>query len=792
MRLLKSPYLPIIALILMITALYWQFFLLGKIPIPADLLAGAYFPWLDYKWGFAVGVPVKNPLISDVFSQFFIWKYLAVDFLRSGQLPLWNSFSYSGLPLLATYYSATLQPFNLLLLLPKYWGWGLFIFGQTFLAALGMYLFLGTYTKKAAPRLAGSLVFSLSGLMTTWLEYGTGVWAAAMLPWIFFSIESFWQSNRIRFLPLLAFSFAALYLSGHTQLTQYISLLFPIYLSYKLFSHQIKRSQLVLPLLAWVFSLGLVAVQILPTLDYVGSTIRNSDVPILGAAHDGLNLWTDTVRLFAADFFGNPVTYNFRGPGSYHEQASFLGTITLPFILALCFKRRHSSATLFWGGVLLVTILFSFQNPFANWLYSQKIPLLTYSNASRVFFVSSFATGVLLTQSLDRFWDQKIKRGLLIKFNLLLLGVLLFFLFWFFPEILKVRSLTDLTSQLLANPQLLTTLRNIFIPVSLLSISTLLFWRVKNRRLLVLTIIILLYFDLGRYFLKYNAFVSQKLIFPSTPIISFLQNQPAPFRIARADPEVFPPNTWAYYKIESVEGYDAMVSEDYARFFNIVNGQPYQSIINRYSDLHRLPVNFLSALNVKYLITVKRDRKGAIPGEIIDPLLLSQGYKVVFTDKSTVVLQNPAALARAYFVEKVSPFADHQKLIAALENKAFDPRQEALVETSQTFPAFSADAKVEIDGYSSGEMILKTSTTAPSFLVISNPYTKDWQIFRDGRQDRLYKVNGALMGVPVAPGNHVYQLKYRPASVKTGLRLTLTSFLAGIGLIGYSIKKGRW
>jgi hypothetical protein len=162
--------------------LYWQYYLLGKIPMPADTIIGAYFPWLDYKWGFPVGVPVKNALISDVFSQFFVWKYLAVQIYKSGNIPFWNTTSLSGTPLMATYHSSVFNPFNVFLFLPKYYGWGIYISLQTFSALLGMYLFLGLYVKNIWARIFGAFVFALSGLMTTWVEFGTGVWAASMLP----------------------------------------------------------------------------------------------------------------------------------------------------------------------------------------------------------------------------------------------------------------------------------------------------------------------------------------------------------------------------------------------------------------------------------------------------------------------------------------------------------------------------------------------------------------------------------------------------------------------------------
>src|SRR3990167_10418896 len=46
----------------------------GLLPIPADITPGLYFPWFDYKWGYATPVPVQNPAITDVISILYPWR----------------------------------------------------------------------------------------------------------------------------------------------------------------------------------------------------------------------------------------------------------------------------------------------------------------------------------------------------------------------------------------------------------------------------------------------------------------------------------------------------------------------------------------------------------------------------------------------------------------------------------------------------------------------------------------------------------------------------------------------
>lgn len=58
----------VFGLFLVLLAVFFnKVWLKGLVPFPGDLLVGAYYPWLEYKWGYEVGVPIKNQLISDIF-----------------------------------------------------------------------------------------------------------------------------------------------------------------------------------------------------------------------------------------------------------------------------------------------------------------------------------------------------------------------------------------------------------------------------------------------------------------------------------------------------------------------------------------------------------------------------------------------------------------------------------------------------------------------------------------------------------------------------------------------------
>ena len=134
---------PILLIFLLIFIFFWKFFLKSLVPMPADITVGLYYPWLDYKCGFPTGVPVKNPLPSDIPSLLYPWRMLVVESLKNQTLPLWNPFYLGGMPLLANFQSATFSWVNsFFVFLPNIYAWSLGIVSQPLLTVFFTFLFL--------------------------------------------------------------------------------------------------------------------------------------------------------------------------------------------------------------------------------------------------------------------------------------------------------------------------------------------------------------------------------------------------------------------------------------------------------------------------------------------------------------------------------------------------------------------------------------------------------------------------------------------------------------------------
>src|SRR3989344_1546489 len=108
----------------------------GKIPFPGDLLVGQYAPYNSYSFmGYAPGGYPNKGQDFDVLRLLYPWKEFSIESFKNGNAALWNPYSFSGTPHLASLQSGTFYPLNLVFALPSFViSWSLYILAQPVLA----------------------------------------------------------------------------------------------------------------------------------------------------------------------------------------------------------------------------------------------------------------------------------------------------------------------------------------------------------------------------------------------------------------------------------------------------------------------------------------------------------------------------------------------------------------------------------------------------------------------------------------------------------------------------------
>ena len=168
----------------------------------------------------------------------FLWPTytFAARSLRSGVLPLWNPYLYSGMPFAADNQSGLFYPVNLLvfLLVPNltYFVMELMSVSHVWWAGVGMYILLRTMNTRRVPAFAGALAWMFSDVFVIHFGNYNLIAVAAWLPLIFATFRSplpLPRSGEGRGGGLrCALAAGALWgmaaLAGHAQMTLFIGL----------------------------------------------------------------------------------------------------------------------------------------------------------------------------------------------------------------------------------------------------------------------------------------------------------------------------------------------------------------------------------------------------------------------------------------------------------------------------------------------------------------------------------------------------------------------------------------
>ncbi len=220
--------------------------------------------------------------------------------------------------------------------------------------------------------------------------------------------------------------------------------------------------------------------------------------------------------------------------------------------------------------------------------------------------------------------------------------------------------------------------------------------------------------------------------------------------------------------LQDVQGYDPIQLEEYVRYMEAVNGgsRDYRGA-HVYPDGIGSPL--LDLLNARYVVVPDQDvtsRK--------DLARLEGMYPTVFDDGRVKVLENLRALPRAWIVHSARKVSDRDAL-RLLASGRVDPRRTALLSTSP--PRLSPGAgSTSVRTYEAGRIMVRTHSTAPGLLMLSEIYYPAWHAYVDGTPVRMYRADYALRAVPVPAGEHTVVLGFESGALKLGLLISLATY----------------
>lgn len=773
---------PILTILVAVLIFFYPVFLEGKIPLPADFIVGTYYPWLDYKWaGYNSGVPVKNPITTDVVSFIYPMQMYAIDLLKKGITPLWNPLILTGTPLLANFQSAPFSPTNFLyFLFPNLTAWTIQIILQPLLAAAFVFLLLRSFGLSTLPAIAGGLFYAFAGFMTIWMEWNGHALVAAFTPLILFLCLKWFETKRILFGIFLSVALTLQIFSGYPQIILYQ------FLAIGMLTFLIKGYRQVPGLMLFVLlGIGLAATQIIPAVELLLHSQRSLEEVINVSA---FLPWQYLVTFIAPDFFGNHATYNFWGEGDYTLVTGYSGVVVIILAVLGAMQEYPKLGVKFGIGLLILSFLVALPNPITIFFKETSLLGLQAASAHRVLFLSNLGFAILAgfgLNSLERKIDYvKVIRSLYLPFVLLFsfgIGTLICWtLLSSQPEVIQSNLTSDFS-------KLSTGLRNLVLPTLIFAITSIILLVLplrfkKFNQIAALILILLALAELFRFGWKFTPFSLPDFVYPETPILSFLKSDPDTFRIAAEN--VIPINILMPYKITTLEGYDAMYPLKFAKYLSVLNsGNLDATPMGRYGSVNSASSPLFDLSNTKYILTLKKDQYGN-PSEVGElPLKFQKDHlKEIFQDKHVAILENTRVLDRAFMVYQWDILPEEETL-AQLIDPAFPLNHKIILTKAPNLISSIGKGKVEI--LSKEGNSFKVKTDQPGLLFISNAWYPGFEAFVDGQKEEILKADYNFMAVAIKdPGEHQVTIIYDPDSFKIGKMISLISLL---GLVGLSI-----
>lgn len=161
-------------------------------------------------------------------------------------------------------------------------------------------------------------------------------------------------------------------------------------------------------------------------------------------------------------------------------------------------------------------------------------------------------------------------------------------------------------------------------------------------------------------------------------------------------------------------------------------------------------------------------------------------YRKLIEDKDYAVYLNKNALPLAWSVGSLLPVEDFMEVKRKLVLLEVNPARVAMIYRDDIgglkLDGLSAgDVSIERNGMN--EVLLKAKFPDAGFVVLSEQYYPGWRAFIDGRETKIYRVNGVLRGVPVPGGEHSISFRYRPRSIMLLMGLSLALTLSALAYI---------
>lgn len=728
-----------------------------------------------------------------LFGEAYLWedflyssypaRVFAATSLARGEIPLWNPYTFGGMPFLADIITATfyLPTFPLVLFVSNghlnfYW-LELMVILHYLLAGTTMYYLGKSFGLQYLPSLFAGISYMLTGFMVVHAIHQPVVTLAAWIPLIVLLFRRTLIEVHWKWVFLTALVLGHSILAGFPQLSLYIYFFLFLLFLFELLTTYSGRALLSRPALsmasragvAIVLSVMLAMVQLLPTIE-LSEMSQRAEITYQFATEGSL-AWPQLPTLLFPKLFGSAGAggYNYWGPGRYFyywETCIYLGVIPFLLMLLSVFHDERNKYVPFLWGVGLFALLFALGNNFVvHRVFFSFVPGFSrFRNPARIGILLAFAAVILSAFSFQHLlYDQRSQREnnrlqrVLVLVSVMVIGAA----FWF---IVQSGAGGDAFSFLHDKQAASMVAKELNLSLGLLVVSggliLMLLRRAAWSRWAGFLVIGAMFVDLYLFgSTQNNSPVSPTAYFArSEQLVNFLRREGEGeiFRLntRNADGMIMDRNQGMIDRIFLMEGYSPLTLQR----LNFPMGSSDRAI-----DL----------LNIKYKTVTDRQRQ------------------------ALSLVKNETYLPRAFFVYSTHVVHSENELLEYIKSPSFDHRTTAVLEKDpevQLAPPLTTPTwKAHITSYSINAISLDVETSHNGFLLLSEMYFPGWNAYIDGKQTEIFQTDYNLRGIFVSAGSHKIEVRFEPESFRKGVILTIASLLVcstGLVISTRSKRKG--
>jgi hypothetical protein len=344
----------------------------------------------------------------DMRGLFYPWLSTTRAAILEGRLPFWDPFQFGGYPFLSNpqvgfFYPPTWLAF----LLPSRIGISWYVVLHTWLAAVGMWMYVRIMGGSRLGSILAAISFGFSGFVAARLWAGhIGLLATfTWLPWLLLGTAWCIRRGDLWVAVIAGLPFGMAILAGHTPSLAYVGLIWAAFLLYLLITRAAERRLIIRQAaVVAVVGLGISAVQLLPFLQLTLNSQR--------LAGGGFEFATEfsfppahLITLLLPEFFGEPTRIGYWSVPTFEELSYYAGVLSLlGLVLAI---RRPTSLTWFYLALMFFGLMLALGNygVLYRLLDQLSLPLHLMRAPARAAVLYIFAVSALLGHGISN-WQR--------------------------------------------------------------------------------------------------------------------------------------------------------------------------------------------------------------------------------------------------------------------------------------------------------------------------------------------------------------------------------------------------